>query len=78
MKVISTTSYPLSVAFIFFLCCPCSWERRLIKFHRVVLDKIADSTDYHLGTLKFLDGSLNILRKISEKYLSITVTSTFS
>ena len=53
-------------------------ERRFIKFHRIVLDKIADSTDYHLGKLKFLVRSLNILRKISEKYLSITVTSTFS
>ena len=78
MKVISSTSYPLSVAFLFFLCCPCWWERRFIKFHRTVSDNIAYSTDYHLGTLKFLVRSLNILNKKSEKYLSITVTSTFS
>ena len=53
-------------------------ERRFIKFHRIVSDKIAASSDYNLGALNFLVRSLNILIKKSEKYLSITVTSTFS
>ena len=44
-------------------------ERRFVKFHRAVSDKIADSTDYDLGTLKFLERSFNLLINKSEKYL---------
>ena len=78
MKVISSTSYPMSVALIFFSLLPMLMEGRFIKIHRILSDKIADSPDYHLGTVKFLVRSLNILSKKLEKYLSIRITFTFS
>ena len=68
-KVINSTSYPTSMAFLFFffLCCPCWSKHRFIKFHRTVSDKIANSSDFQLGTLKFLVRLLNILINKSEK-----------
>ena len=78
MMVINSTSYLLSMGlklfiylFFFFLslCFPSSWERIFIKFHKTVSDKIADSTDYHLWILNFLERSLNLFINKSEKYL---------
>ena len=55
-------------SFSFFLCAACP-NGSADLFHRTVSDKIADSTDYHLGTLKFHERSLNLLIIKSEKYL---------
>ena len=44
-------------------------ERRLTEFDRTVSDKIARLTKRHLGTLKFLVCSLNILNKSNEYFL---------
>ena len=74
-KAIYSTSYPLTMTLISYVL-PMLWVPRLNELDRKVSDKIADSTDQHLGTLKFLVRLLIILNK-SEKYLRITVISAF-
>ena len=50
-------SYDFRFSFLF---CPCWWHRRLDQFDRTVSDKIADWTEIHLATSKFLVRSLFI------------------
>ena len=53
MKVINSTSYPLSMGFTFSVL-PMLMERRLTVLHWTVSDKIVESTGNQLGTLKAL------------------------
>ena len=67
MKVTNSTSYSLSMDFIFLFAAHADGSADLLNL-TAVLDKKVVSNDFHLGTFEFLVLSLSTLNKSEKTY----------